>query len=143
MTDHKLSDLSIIGDFAAEKGVNPQTLKNAVEKLEIKYVAKIGASHLYLKADLITALGTTSQAYKVGYVHPDKYKELQDLHGSAVSENALLIEQKLRLEAALEGLQAEYDALVAKFDELTVERNLQEVDRDSYKSEIENVNISG
>lgn len=135
MTDHKLSDLSIIGDFAAEKGVNPQTLKNAVEKLEIKYVAKIGASHLYLKADLITALGTTSQAHKVGYVHPDKFKELQDLHAEAVA-------REVQANKSLQFLQEEYNALVAKFDALTGERNLLEVDRDSYKFELESVNVS-
>lgn len=134
--DYRRSEVSTLGDFAAEKGVNGQTLKNAVEKLEIKYVDKIGASHLYFKTDLITALGTTSQASKVGYVHPDKYKELQDLHGEAVREITRLVE-------ARNSLQENYNALVAKFDELTAERNLLEVDRDSYKSELENVNISG
>lgn len=114
--DYKRSEVSTIGAFAKEKGVNGQTLKSAVEKLKIEYVDKIGASHLYFKTDLITAMGTTSQAAKVGYVHPDKYKELQDLHQNAVLDN-------IQLQAKFDSLAEEYNALVAKFDELTIQNS--------------------
>lgn len=106
-------DMSSIGDFAAEKGINGQTLKNAVDKLDIKYVAKVGATHLYLKADLITAMGNTSQAHKVGYVHPDKYKELQDLHQAAVLRVIELEARIVELTEALEKSEAYRDSIIS------------------------------
>jgi hypothetical protein len=114
MSDY--SDVITVAAFAKEIGSSAQTVGNWVEKAGIKPIHSIDKLRLFSKA----ALAEGAEKYgrsRAGYVHPDKFKELQDLHANAVLRQIELEKENEYLLANFNTLQAEYNAVMDKADE--------------------------
>lgn len=97
------SNVFTLAQYAEKIGSSAQNLKVWCDKADVKPVHKFGNTNVYAGADLEMAVGKYSSSAStlraIGYIHPDQYKELQDLHGAAVQRIAELHE---KLNEALE-----------------------------------------
>jgi hypothetical protein len=128
------SSVMTFAQFAEKIGTTVGNVKNWADKADVKPVHKFGNTNVYNVADLEAAVGkfasTASALRAVGYVHPDQYKDMQDLHASAVreaielqSENDKLANELEKLEDAADHLNGEYVSLLANFNSLQAEYN--------------------
>lgn len=89
--------LSTIADYAAILGVTGQTLSKWLEEEGVKPALVAGNTRLFDVDELAkVAEGKNTSLSKLkalGYVHPDQYKDMQDLHASAVREAIDLAKQ--------------------------------------------------
>lgn len=113
MSNIDFSQFSTIGAFAEKIETSAQNVHAWVKAADVKPVQSWGNTRLYLISDLEMAMEkhSTNAKYfrKLGYVHPDKYKQLEDAHSGAVANLA-------ELEAVHIKLQSYYDDLLANFN---------------------------
>lgn len=127
-----ISEVETAAQFAERVKTSSGNVFNWIEKAKVKPFAKFGNTNVYLITDLTSAMekhATSAKSFKaLGYVHPDQYKAVQDLHASAVQETLQLHEENDKLAAELEELQdasvhqdALYMDLLANFNSIAVE----------------------
>lgn len=129
MTDFDpFADLALPSTLAEELGTTPQTVMTWIEKAKLKPKFEDKRTKLFSRTEVTEAGKEYGKGSKAGYVHPDKYAELQDLHRNAVLRQIELEEELRRVAANFNTLQSEYDATVNKHDELMdkAERSLNE-----------------
>lgn len=111
-----IPEMSIPSVYAKEIGVTAQTVTKWIDKDELKPVHTIGHVKLYLREEL-DALRTKYGKDKSDYVHPDKYKAMEDLHRNAAFQAAQAVSELRALQEKFNLLQEEYNALADKLDE--------------------------
>jgi hypothetical protein len=111
-----------LAQFAEKIDTTVGNVKNWADKADVKPVHKFGNTNVYAVSDLEAAVGkfasTASALRAVGYIHPDQYKDMQDLHAAAVREMIQMQEEYNTLLANFNGVQAEYDSLSLRIDKL-------------------------
>jgi hypothetical protein len=139
MKNIDLSQVLTVGQFAEKVGTGSANVFSWVTKAEVKPAAKFGNTNVYLISELSAAMEAHSRNAdgfrKLGYVHPDQHRALQDLHAESVQEVIQLQEENDRLANELEeiqdaaddlnnnvgGMQAAYAELLANFNGLQAE----------------------
>lgn len=101
--------LSIPSVYAKEIGVTAQTVNNWIDKDgTVKPVQTIGHVKLFVREEL-ESLRVKYGKSRSDYVHPDKYKAMEDLHRSAAVRLA-------ERDTELRELQDKYNILLSEYN---------------------------
>jgi predicted nuclease with TOPRIM domain len=125
MSTVDLSSFTTLSDFAEETGANTASVRSWAEKAELKPVGKFGNSNVYLRTDVVKAMeehSTQASGFrKLGYVHPDQYKALQDLHSETAAESARLLAANENLHSVVVKMEEQQDRALESYEALQLE----------------------
>ena len=128
-----ITDMVTVADFAKEISVTPTTVNGWIEKFNeerddsfsegaIVPLATFGNTRVFSRKTLLELAaekGNSAAVKAAGYVHPDKYAELEQRHAALVLAEAQLAEK--------------YNQLRSTFDDTVDRLTAMEIERDHFE----------